>query len=185
MIQNDSAVSDWRLISSPWHPCWRGWFPNTRSEAQCLRCAANRKLTFCQACFVFATAASILKLHSETSHYTHGCHLNISWTRCADIDWAEDICPVLSTLFTPIFCGWAHLCWQRTRWEVVIWSVPLRFNYFYPHCAFCGAEMTSLLHFHAESFIQHRARGWPPLKSVLCTHQLHIHCSCWLSLDQI
>lgn len=112
----------------------------------------------------------------------HGRHLNISRTRCIEIDWAEDICPVLSTLFTPISCGWAHLCWQRTRWEIVIQSVPLRFNYFYPQCGFC---MTSLLHFHIESFMQHRAGGWPPPKSAPCTHQLHIHCSCWLSLDQI
>lgn len=150
MIQNDSTVSDWRLISSLWHPCWRRWFPNTpfRSTVFTLHCWARA---------VFLSVASILPLHSETSHYhTRGRNLNISWTRCADIDWAEDICPVLSTLFTPISCCWAHLCWQRHRCEVVILSVPLRFNYFYSQCGLWGAGTTSILHFHVESLTQGR-----------------------------
>lgn len=131
-----------------------GDFQTHPSEAQCLHCSADRRLTFtCRARAVFATVASIPPAHSETSHQrTRGCHLNISWTRCADIDWTEDICHVPSTLFTPVSCGRAHLCWQRTRWWDVIQSVPLRFNYFYPHCGLCGAGMTSLLHFHVESF---------------------------------
>ena len=83
---------------------------------------------------VLASEAAALLLHSpETSHRcTRGRHLNISWTRCAEIDWAEEICPARSALFTPISRFWAHLCWQRTRREIVIRSVPLRFNYFYP-----------------------------------------------------
>lgn len=100
-----------------------GDFQTHPSEAQCLRCIPNRRLRF------VAKVASVLQLHSETSHYhSHGCHLNISWTRCADIDWAEGICHVLSTLFTQTSCGRAHLCWQRTRWEDVIQSVLLRFS---------------------------------------------------------
>lgn len=163
-----------------------GDFQTHPSEAQCLCFSPNRRLNLYWACSVFATVASILQQHSETSHYhTQWRHLNILWTRCAEIDWAEDICPVLSTLFTPISRGWAHLCWQRTRWEIVIRSVLLRFNYFYPRCEFSGAGMTSLLHFHVESFIHRRAGGWPPPKFVPCTHQLHNHCSCWLSPRQI
>lgn len=87
---------------------------------------------------------------------------------------------MLPTLFTPISCGRAHLCWQRTRWDIAIRSEPLRFTYFYPRRGFCGAEMTSLLHFHVESFRQCGARSWPLPKSVSCTQQSHIYCSCWL-----
>lgn len=64
-----------------------GDFQTHPTEAQCLRCTPNHKLTLYRACAVFATVASILQLHSETSHYhTRGRHLNILWTRCADID---------------------------------------------------------------------------------------------------
>lgn len=143
-------------------------------QTQCSRCTPKHRLTFYWACAVFAVVASTLQLHSETSHYhTHGRHLNILWTRCADIDWAEDICHMRSTLFTHISCGWAHLCWQRTRWEVVIWSVPPQIQLFLSPLWLvwlCGAGMTSLLHFHVESFIQHRAGGWPPLISVPIVH---------------
>lgn len=161
MIQNDFTLSGWRLISSSWHPCWRRWFPNTPFRSTVFTLLSKPQTQFVSgACSVFAIVASILQQHSETSHrHTQWRHLNISWTRCAEIDWAEDICPVLSTLFTPISCGWAHLCWQRTRWEIVICSILLRFNYFYPCCEFFGAGMTSLLHFHAESFIQRR-QSW-------------------------
>lgn len=47
-----------------------------------------------------------------------------------------------------------------------------------------NSAMPEWHHFPVESFTQRRARGWPP-KSAPCTHQLHIHCSCWLSLAQI
>lgn len=110
-----------------------------------LRCASRRLHPF---------PAAALKNRTTLN----GRHLNISWRRCIDIDWAEDICNALSTLFTSVSCGRAHLCWQRTGWEDVIPSVPLTFNYFYPHCGLGSAGMTSLLHFHLESFIQRRDR---------------------------
>lgn len=47
-----------------------------------------------------------------------------------------------SNVFTPISCGWIHMCWQRTTSETVI-LVYTTLIYFYPHGGFCSTEMTS------------------------------------------
>lgn len=84
-------------------------FQTHHSEAQCLGCTPKpQAYTFYWECAVFATVASILQLHSETlHHHTHGCHLNILWTRCADIDWAENIHHALSLHYSlpPLMAG--------------------------------------------------------------------------------
>lgn len=60
--QNDSTVSDWRLISSRRHPRWRGWFFQTqrRSGARCL----CRALDCVGSCILF------LQLHSRTEPHS-------------------------------------------------------------------------------------------------------------------
>lgn len=148
-----------------------GDFQKQPSGERCLRCAPNRRLTFCYGSI--RPAAALM----DAISIFHGRGAPI-------LTGAEGICHVRSTLFSPISCGRAHLCWQRTRWEDVIQSVLLRFNYFYPRFGFCGAGMTSLLHFHVESFIRRRVGGWPPLKSVPSPHTSITH-PCWLPLDRM
>lgn len=101
---------------------------------------------------VAAAAAPQLKPHTGRAH---GCHLNISWRRCAEIDRAGQRWLALFPLFTAVSCDRSHLCWQRTRWEIVIPSVRLTLNYFYH---LCGAtprrgrnDINPPFFFHAEA----------------------------------
>lgn len=110
----------------------------------------------------------------KTSHH----RLNISWTRCGDIDWAEGSCHEPSPLFTPFSRGWAHLCWQRTRQMDVIQSHIQLF------LSLLCRWVTSLLHFHGESFIRCRVKDWPPLIPASCLRMSVTHPP-WLPLRRI
>lgn len=66
--QNDSTVSDWRLISSRRHPRWRGWFFQTqqRSGARCLRRAPD----CVGSALCFATVASFSCSCTQEQNHT-------------------------------------------------------------------------------------------------------------------
>lgn len=182
---NDSTVSDWSLISSPWHPCWRGGFPNTPVRKHRVYGAlqtAGSHSTGPGA--VFATAAfhpAAYTLKPPTHCRTPGRHLNISWPRCADIDWGWGYLPraplhySLPSLVAGLICvdkGLHRSMWfglRRSDSTIFIPTVELQWQ---------DSSISMLNHLY----------GTGPevdLKSVPCTYQLLINCSCLLALDQI
>lgn len=173
-----------RLISFPWHPGWHGWFADTLLQQHCFSYKTTQTAgSHSTACFLQQPPSCSCTLKPHTTTLTDA--ISIFHGRGALKSTGLGISALRSLHYSLPSLVAGLICVDKGLDGIVIQSVLLRFNYFYPHCGSCGSGMTSLLHFHVESFIRSRARGWPPPKSAPCTHQSHFGCSCWLSLHQI
>lgn len=156
-----------------------GDFQKQPSGERCLCCAPNRRLTN-RVCYgSIHPVAALWKPHSATLMDA----ISIFHGRGAPILTGPRVCAVCALHYSLPSLVAGLICVDKGL-DGRMWFNLLRFNYFYPRFGLCGAGMTSLLHFHVESFIQGRVGGWPPLKSVPSPHTSIAH-PCWLPLGQI
>ena len=67
------------------------------------------------------TASTIIIIIITTTTSTRSYNFNISWRRCFGIDWVADA-SLAPYIIHYISAGWAHLCWQKTRLKVMVFS---------------------------------------------------------------